>query len=281
MTECEIAVQGHTVEGHFGEWLQGRLGAGGPVVLVTLQPGGIELRARYLPDRDGELVLGDDAPVSAARAGLLLDGLGLRLGGRVTFDLPFAPGLGTGMSTAALIALARLAGFAGPPEQVARACIMAEGASDPLMYPRADRLLWASREGRVVERLSPPPPVHLVGGVFGPAVTTDAGDADYDDIGDLIAAWSRRDDAAWRAAIASESAARCIARRGPAGDPTADLARDLRALGWVASHSGPARALVFAPDAAPRHGIAALAEAGLEQARDFPPMMRQGEVSDA
>lgn len=266
MAEREVQVRGH-----FGEWLQGRLGEGGPVALVTLQPAGIILRARHAAG-PGELPeLADDAPLSAARVRILVQSLNLELGGQISFDLPFAPGLGTGMSTAALVALARLAGFSGSPETLALACVAAEGASDPLMFPTPDRLLWASREGRVVARMGPPPPVHVVAGFFGPPVATDAADADYDDIADLVAAWERREDAHWRASLAAESAARCLARRGPADDPTPDLARELRALGWAASHSGAARALIFAPDAAPRHGIAALAEAGLAQPQEFAP----------
>ncbi|MBW7922454.1 MAG: propanediol utilization protein [Rubellimicrobium sp.] len=266
MAEREI-----TVAGHFGEWLQGRAGAGGPVVLVTLQPAGLRLRARHRAGAGDVPEIAGDAPVSAGRAGALLATLGLHLGGTVGFEMPFAPGLGTGMSTAALVALARLAGFSGPPETLARACIAAEGASDPLMFPTPDRLLWASREGRAVATLAAPPPVYLLGGVFGPPRPTDAADADYDDISDLVAAWGRRDDAAWCAALASESAARCLARRGPAGDPVPELARDLRALGWATAHSGAVQALIFPPDAPPRHGAEALAEAGVTQVCDFAP----------
>ena len=262
-----MAERSVTVPGHFGEWLQGRLGAGGPVALVTLLPGGIALRARHRPGPGAVPGLEGETPVSPERAAALLDALGLRLGGWVGFDLPFAPGLGTGMSTAALVALARLAGFDGPPGALARACIAAEGASDPLMFPAPDRLLWASREGRVLAPLAAPPPVQVLGGFFGPPLPTDAADGDYDDISDLVAGWARRGDAGWRAALASESAARCLARRGPAGDPTPELARDLRALGWAMSHSGAARALIFPADAPPRHGIEALAEAGLDQPR--------------
>lgn len=269
-----MAERAVTVPGHFGEWLQGRLGPDGPVALITLMPGGPSLRATHRPGAGcvPELAtIGCALPVSGAGAAALLAALDLRLGGCITFDPAFAPGLGTGMSTAALIALARLAGYRGAPEPLARACIAAEGASDPLMFPAPDRLLWTSREGDVVTRFTPPPPVHLVAGFFGPPQPTDARDSDYDDISDLATAWGRRDDAPWRASLAAESAHRCLVRRGPADDPMPDLARDLRALGWAMSHSGAARALIFAPDAAPRHGMAALTEAGLTEPREFAP----------
>jgi len=237
-------------------------------------PGGLVLRARHRPGAGDMPEIGaayEASPLSQDTVAPFLAALGLRLGGEITLEPPFAPGLGCGVSTAALVALARLAGFAGPPEALARACVEAEGASDPLMFAAPNRMLFASREGRVLMQLASPPPVHLVAGFFGAPTRTDATDADYDDISDLVAQWQRRDDAGWCAALAAESALRCLARRGPADDPTPDLARDLGALGFAMSHSGAARALVFPADAPPRHGEEAMKEAGLVFAGSFAP----------
>lgn len=245
---------------HFGEWLQGRLGPEGPLALVTLVPKGVGLTAWHRPARglfSHAMGYGALSPAILARFGQALGG---QPQGRILLRLPYPPGMGTGMSTAGLLAVAG-AGFS--PEILARACIAAEGASDPLMHPAPAQRLWAPREGRVLGNLPPQPRAHLLAGFWGPPRPTRAGDQDYDDISDLVTAWRRDGDLGSRAALASESARRCIARRGPVGDPTEALARDLGALGWAMSHSGAARALIFAPGQVPAHGVAALREAGL------------------
>lgn len=248
---------------HFGEWLQGRLGADGPLALVTLVPQGVALAAWRRPARG----LASHAIGHGAMEPALLTRFGRSLGhnpqGRILLRLPYPPALGTGMSTAGLLAVARLTGAERPAATLAKACIAAEGASDPLMFRDAARLLWAPREGRVLDRLPAQPRAHLLAGFWGPPRPTRAADQDYDDISDLVTAWRAGGDLARRAALASESARACIARRGPSGDPTEALARDLGALGWAISHSGAARALIFAPGEVPAHGVASLREAGL------------------
>lgn len=175
-------------------------------------------------------------------------------------------GGGAGASTATLVALARLAVAAPAPGALARACVAAEGASDPLMFARPERLLWASREGRALGMLPPLPRMDVIGGFLGPARRTDAMDANFPDIGDLIGPWTR---AAWEgraealAEIAGVSASRTLALRGPAGDPTAALARDLGAAGFAVGHTGSARALLFVPGRIAPHAAEALRAAGM------------------
>ncbi|MFN7223039.1 MAG: propanediol utilization protein [Paracoccaceae bacterium] len=251
---------------HFGEWLQGRLGPDGPVALVTLVPESVRLRALRLPYAGCGLA-GMPGAVTALVLRGFLRSLGLPDQGRFVLRPPFAPGLGTGMSTASLVATARLAGFRGEPSVLARACIAVEGASDPLMFARPDRLLWASRQGRILAHLPAVPRAHLVAGFWGPPLLTRATDQGYDDIADLVAGWKRARSLSDSAALASESAARCLGRRGPADDPTPQLARSLGALGWAMSHSGAARALIFAPGHLPPQGIEAVREAGLRGVR--------------
>lgn len=254
---------------HFGEWLQGRLGTAGPLALITLVPDALWLTAALQPSKrlKCQAVTHGNYPDATLRR--FFRALDLPLRGQIKTRLPFSPGLGTGMSTATLVAAARLHGHSGAPQAVARATIAAEGASDPLMFRHPDRLLWASRLGQVLAHVPPPPRADLVGGFFGPARPTQARDQAYDDISDLVALWSGAKDLTTCAAVASESARRCLARRGPRADPTADLARDLGALGWATSHSGAARALIFAPGTAPQHAPAALREAGLRGIRQF------------
>ena len=243
------------VAGHFGELMQGRLGAGGPVVLISL-PCPVLWVEIGGPD--------DVALLDPRRVGALCAALGLA----VPASLPpmqalMPPGGGAGSSTAALVALARWLGFAGPDEVLVRACVRAEGASDPLMLPHAQRLLFAPREGRVVAQLPALPAFEVVGGFFGPGQRTRAEDEAFPDIADLIAQWQRVQDLAAMAALTAESARRTLALRGPSGDTTEQLARDLGAIGWLIAHTGSARGLIFAPGTVPEGAEAALTAAGL------------------
>ncbi len=144
---------------HFGEWLQGRLGPDGPVALVTLLPQALAggpgprplVTARLSPAPRLAWAAPGQGALPARRLHRLLESLGLPAPpARLLLRLPFAPGLGTGMSTASLLAAARLLAPGLSPRALAAACLAAEGASDPLMHPRPDRLLWASRQGRVL-----------------------------------------------------------------------------------------------------------------------------------
>lgn len=256
------------VEGHFGELMQGRLGARGPVVLVTL-PCPV-LAVEVATETGIEAGARDAALLDPARAARLCAALGLTLPARLPpLVASMPPGGGAGASTAALVALARSLGFDGTPETLARACAEAEGASDPLMYPHPERLLFAPREGRVVRALPALPRFELVGGFHGPAQRTRAEDVDFPDIADLLARWERLETLAGMAALASLSAARTLAHRGPAGDPTEALAQRLGAAGWTIAHTGSARGLIFAPGTVPPGAEATLRAAGFAQVLRF------------
>jgi hypothetical protein len=248
------ARQAVRVPGHFGEWMQGRLGPEGPVALVTLCCPVLAVRAPGSGVRLTDLF---PAPRLAAFAGAL--GISGDFPG-LECDMPL--GAGAGASTACLVAAARASGFRGTPERLARACLAVEGASDPLMFAAPDRLLWASREARTLADLAPVPRAEIVGGYWGAPRRTDPEDDDFPDIADLVAAWRESGDLARLAALASEAARRADARRGP-GNPMAELARDLGALGHTRAYTGAARALVFAPGTVPEGIEVALSEAGL------------------
>lgn len=246
------------VAGHFGEWLQGRLGPDGPVALVTLACP--DWGVRVVRRGAGALrVSGTPEVLAPEMVQGFLATLGATLAGEVTITPDFPPGGGAGMSTASLVALARLAGIEGGP--VARACLQVEGASDPLMWPGADRLLWASRRAEVLDHVGPVPPCEILGGFRGAPERTDPTDMRFPDISDLVADWSGAGLGA-KAALASESARRCTALRGPSDDPTEALAKDLGALGHARAHTGPARALIFAPGTLPDEAEARMQAAG-------------------
>jgi uncharacterized protein involved in propanediol utilization len=257
-----------TVPGHYGEWIQGRFGPEGPVALITLACPVLCARApgTGLCARDHL----DAARLDAFAAAL---GVGDPDWPDLECDMPL--GAGAGASTACLVAAARAVGFDGPSEVLARACLAIEGATDPLMFDAPDRLLWASRQAEVLRVLPAPPAAEIVGGLWGAPQRTDAGDAGFADIADLTELWAQaavRGDLAAIAGIATESARRCTALRGPVyplADPMVDLARALGALGVARAHTGSARALIFAPGKAPDTAEATLREAGLSDVLRF------------
>lgn len=254
MTELHVA-------GHFGEWMQGRIGPDGPVALITLPCAALDVSLWHRPAPQGLRL--HAVGLSAQEARHFLATLGLRLRGVVGMRARSKLGFGTGVSSARLVALARLAGWQGTPHDLARACVAFEGASDPLAFDAPSRLLWASRLGVQLAELPALPRYEILGGFLGGPTWTDPQDQAFPDIADLIAPWMQARNLRDVAMLASESAARCQAMRGPAGDPTPGLARDLGALGWLRAHTGAARGLIFAPGTVPRGAHDALRAAGL------------------
>lgn len=261
------------VAAHFGEWVQGlteNAGWGAPgarsgsdwgaqVALVTLccpdRGAAVTFHeADALTVMDPALVLGE------SRAAAMLRALGLPARGRITVAADLPAGGGAGMSTAALVALARAAG--GVEHRIAAACLTVEGAVDPLMLPIPDAVLWAPRAARVLATMPPAPQAQILGAFLGPGLATDPGDRRFPAVDDLLADWAKGPGLARAARLASLSAARTTALRGPAGDPTPALAARLGALGWARAHTGSARALIFAPGRVPSGAQAALSAAG-------------------
>ena len=175
-------------------------------------------------------------------------------------------GAGTGASTAALVAVAQaVMGSAFDPGRVAEACVASEGASDPLMRPNPDRVLWASRQGRLVRETGAVQEADIVGGYWGDPLRTDAADTRFPDIEDLIEPWAdavRQGDLAGMAQVASASTRRTTALRGPEGDPSLALADELGALGVARAHTGSARAMIFAPGTVPAEAATRMREGG-------------------
>lgn len=245
------------VAGHFGEWIQGCLGDS--VVLVTLScpPKGAAASWQHAP----HLALDDPAGVlGPARAAAFLAALGRPASGliRVAPDLP--AGVGAGMSTTALVALARAAG--APEGRIAQACLAIEGAVDPVMMSAPDAVLWAPRKAVTMAPVPGPPCADILGGLWGPPLRTDPRDTAFPTCDDLAAAWAEGPDLPEAARLASLSACRTTTLRGPAGDPTAGLVARLGALGWARAHTGSARALIFRPDAIPPAAETILRDAG-------------------
>lgn len=253
------------VAGHFGEWLQGRLGPEGPVVLVSVACPPLAVRAKAAQTAHGADPAGGICLVSFFAQLGVADPRPLEM----SYDMPL--GGGAGASTARLIALARAAGFDGPPGTLARACLSVEGATDPLMYPQPDALLWASRAARVLREIPRPPACEIIGGFLGAPTPTDPDDMRFPDITDLAEDWLpavEAGDLGKVAALATESALRCTAMRGPE-DPVAALALEFGALGHLRAHTGSARGLIFPPGGAPEGVEDGLREAGFQRVLRF------------
>ncbi|MFV0512877.1 MAG: propanediol utilization protein [Jhaorihella sp.] len=248
------------VAGHFGEWLQGRLGATGPVVLLTVACPALYVEA--MRTGDGPVALSQSPVlVSPARArDFLRRTRGRSARYRLTTNMP--PGGGAGASTAALVALARAA--QGDPARLIEACLAVEGASDPLMLSQPDRVLWASREGRGVADTPALPRAEIIGGFWGAPTATDPADTEFPDVSDLARRVKPGLSLPELAGIASLSAQRSTDMRGPKADPTKALARDLGALGHVRAHTGSARGLIFVPGTVPGGAEQALEKAGYQ-----------------
>ncbi|PIL21047.1 hypothetical protein P775_05755 [Puniceibacterium antarcticum] len=258
------------VYGHFGEWLQGRLGPEGPVVLVTLACTAFQAEASFEPAHTLHLRQSQPEIVTPDQLRLLLRGAALPESGLFWLSGTVPPGAGAGASTAALVALARAAGC--PPERLAAACLSAEGACDPLMLGHPDGVLWASRAAQVMAQLQVPPRCEVIGACLGGPVRTDATDHDFPDISDLVLRWRaalRAGDLPELAALAAVSAQRTTRHRGPVQDPSARIAHEIGALGYARAHTGSARAFLFAPGTAPQGAEAALLRAGLHSPLRF------------
>ncbi len=257
-----------SVSGHFGELLQGRLGNAGPIALITLPCAPLKVHAQMRPAAGLRLHGAGQRLLAPARTHRFLRDLGIAARGHFLLRADAQAGSGAGVSTAALVALAKSAGADLPANLLAQACLQAEGASDPLMFPNAERLLWASRQGRVLAHLPPLLRFDILGGFWGKGQLTDPADIMFPDIADLLAQWPGADLPAM-ARLTSEGAARSLALRGPADDPIAHLANDLGALGYVIAHTGSARGLIYAPGTIPPGGAAALRAAGLRKVMRF------------
>jgi uncharacterized protein involved in propanediol utilization len=236
------------VSGHFGEFLQGRIGARGPVALITIPCPVLGVTASYLGDGPFSIC----GPLSTERAANFLSSLGHTGQGRWEIVSEMIPGGGAGVSSASLLALAKAMDVKASPEDLAKACKKAEGAVDPLMFKNPEACLWASRQARQIRCFSTAPELLIIGGFWGRPSETIASDIGFSDISDLIEAWAAAKNATEFARLATISAERCTALRGPVFDPTADIAKAVGALGWVRAHTGSARGLIFASDAMPR-----------------------------
>lgn len=268
------------VTGHFGELLQGRLGAGGPVALISLPCPLIAAEARFQPAAQAPLMVSGSGggPIARAAARALLARLRLAgTGGRLRVWTNAPIGGGAGSSTLSALSTLRAVSEAyGAPLLDATAaglCLEVEGAVDPLAIGDCGNVLWASREARALARLEPGPRLQVVGGFDGPGAPTCALGAEFADISDLVGpmrAARASGDAAAVAAIATESAKRnqrLLAK--PRFDAMARAAPETGAAGLVAAHTGSALGFLLLPSADPGPALRCCRALGLASVLRF------------
>ncbi|MBK5934193.1 threonine kinase [Rhodovulum imhoffii] len=263
------AVRQASVCGHFGEFLQGRLGPGGAIVLITLPCPVLRAHAVWQPGRGFGFWQGARPVLRLAdlRA-LFARALGTAPFGRARLSCTMPPGGGAGASTAARLALLRC--LRPNLQNEAGLCLSLEGATDPLMIEAPERTLWAPRAARAVASLPPLPAFDVLGGFAGPGQRTDPSDSRFADISDLVIRWKTGPDRAALADLATESARRNHALRGGADPaPVLALGRRMGALGLASAHTGAAQALLFAPGTIPPEARAAMQDAGLSHITRF------------
>ncbi|MFF4102088.1 GHMP kinase [Streptomyces sp. NPDC001903] len=189
---------------------------------------------------------------------------------RLTGDIPV--GLGMGSSTSDVIAAVRAVadsyGLRPAPEAVARLAVRAELACDPLMLDGRP-VLFAQREGRVLETLGPAlPPLVVVGCALGGGGTVDTlslpvrepGEGDvraYERLRRLLRRAVATADARLLGEVATASALRGQqVLRHPEFETLTAVSRKVGAVGVQIAHSGAVAGVLFDP-AAPglRHRV--------------------------
>ncbi|WP_406860650.1 GHMP kinase [Streptomyces sp. HUAS MG47] len=274
---AQVTGIGHA-PGHHGELLQGVFldEAGRRVAgLVTLPLAGPGSRAVFVrrPGTAPEAltVVPADRTKAAQAAALAVAECARRTGLppcggelRLTGVLPV--GLGMGSSTSDVIAAVRAVadayGLRLAPERVASLAVHAERASDPLMLDGRP-VLFAQREGRVLEVLGPAlPPLVVVGCALGGGAPVDtlalparrpdeAGAADvraYARLRTLLRRAVATGDARLLGEVATASARRGQEVLGhPEFDDLARVARRAGAVGVQIAHSGAVAGVLFDP----------------------------------
>ncbi|MFG3091117.1 kinase [Streptomyces antibioticus] len=276
---------------HHGELLQGVFeGPGGVPVraLVTLPCPLFTTRAVFTPAPHGGAGGVTVRPAwrrKARRAAeLALDGTGLSGRLEVAGDVPL--GRGFGSSTSDVLAAVRAVGDAlgAPPTAVeaARLAVRAETASDALMF-EGTTVLFAQREGTVVEDFGrPPPPLRVLG--FGTRPGSSGVDtlalppprydraerARFEELRALLREALRTGDAALLGWVATQSTLINQHRLPvPALDTLLAVARESGALGLQVAHSGDLAGLLLPPATDTDPVRAGLRRAGVGECWEF------------
>lgn len=253
--------------GHFGELLQGAFtDIDGSIVrgLVTLPYPLAGVMAQVTAKSgSGEIQVppGKSKTAELVRGYVQLHGLAGKVDCAVQLSSRLVEGVGMGSSTADLIATVRALDLAlayrTDDATVARLAVKTEVACDSTMFA-ARTLLFAQREGRVLEDFGPPlPPMELVGFNLAPGKTfptmetppatyTTGEIREFDELRNMMRRAIRTQEVAGLAEVATESA-RINQHHFPKPrfNDFLQLAGDYSARGVSVAHSGTLGALIY------------------------------------
>lgn len=242
------------VAGHLGELLQGRLGPEGRVALITLPAPRLFVEAKR---GAGAFQLHQPSALAITRAELAELHRALRVPPQgkwvIRAEMPVAAGAGA--STAVRLAVAQILRPNLPRMALERLLLKLERASDPLLAPQPERVLWASREGRVLAQMPPLPRLQVVGGFLPGRVQTDPNFKDFPNITQVVNAWGPAcSDPRALGQLVRQNAELRLAQLGQDGAWLEQLAQSVGAFGWGIAHTGTARFWLLpaqSPQAAP------------------------------
>ena len=245
--------------------------------------------ATFQPCDDGLLRIDPlDATKALTAARLAMDHLGFDAGGQVTLHSSIRSGAGMGSSSADVVATIRaIASATGQDlavEEVAAMAVKAETASDPLMV-YGNAVLFAHRDGSVVERFAAPLPPILVVGVdtdpHGAISTVEFPPAEYDQghldrfdhlRGELRQAIVDADTAAIGAVATASAHINEQYLPKPGFATMCDIAETVGAVGVQVAHSGTVAGVMLDARCGPTSSLEVrtlLQEAGFEPTETF------------
>ena len=178
------------VNGHFGEFIQGKLGVNEPLVLVTIPSRFYKVQVTYTKG-SFEVVQNGTSFYNRTVVSELANLANARLNGRITICLSMPEACGLGSSTATRVGILRAIRPSISVNSIVSICLKHERASDPIMYKSPERLLWAPREGKIIEKLPRLPKISCVGGLFGLPLKTNPLDNNFPIIKDLVDMWKQ------------------------------------------------------------------------------------------
>lgn len=258
-----------SVCGHFGEFIQGRLGVNEPIVLITVPSNQYKVKVIYTKGDFKVEQKGTHFYTSSVIFDLVKTAK-LSIHGNIHINLSMPEACGVGSSTATRVAVLRAIKPNISMKTLVDACIKHEGASDPIMYKVPERLLWAPRTGKVLKRMPKVPKISCIGGFYGSPLKTDPFDSKFPLIGDLIDLWQlpKKTDK-FLAELCSESSERTIKYRKICDDPTKLIARKIGALGYSIAHTGNVRNFIFPFNRIPSSTEKMLADYGFRNIQQF------------
>ena len=257
------------VNGHFGEFIQGKLGVNEPLVLVTIPSRFYKVQVTYTKG-SFEVVQNGTSFYNRTVVSELAKLANARLNGRITICLSMPEACGLGSSTATRVGILRAIRPSISVNSIVSICLKHERASDPIMYKSPERLLWAPREGKIIEKLPRLPKISCVGGLFGLPLKTNPLDNNFPIIKDLVDKWKRTNMTDKNfAEICAESSERTISIRKLSNDPIRKIAKEIGALGFSIAHTGNVRNFIFPYESIPSIAEKTLASYGFKNVHRF------------